>query len=121
MSLLEKAYESCTMIDRSTRPDGYGGIEVVWADGAPFDAAIVYDSSIQARVAAVQGVTALYTVTTKKTINLQYHDVFRRESDKKLFRVTSDGDDRKTPNGAALNMRQVSAEEWVLPGESVRA
>ena len=119
MSLLEKAYESCTMIDRTTQPDGYGGIETVWTLGAGFDAAIVLDSSMQARVAAVQGVTALYTVTTKKSINLQYHDVFRRESDKKIFRVTSDGDDRKTPNGAALNMRQVSAEEYTLPTETV--
>lgn len=115
MSLLEKAYESCTMIDKTTQPDGYGGIETVWTDGAVFDAAIVLDSSMQARVAAVQGVTSLYTVTTKKSINLQYHDVFRRESDKKIFRVTSDGDDKKTPNGAALNMRQVSAEMWTLP------
>lgn len=115
MSLLEKAYESCTMIDKTTQPDGYGGIETVWTEGAVFDAAIVLDSSMQARVAAVQGVTSLYTVTTKKSINLQYHDVFRRESDKKIFRVTSDGDDKKTPNGAALNMRQVSAEMWTLP------
>ena len=120
MSLLEKAYEACTMIDRRTQPDGYGGIVTVWKEGAAFEAAIVLDNSTQARIAAVQGVTALYTVTTKKTINLQYHDVFRRESDKKIFRVTSDGDDRKTPNGAALNMRQVSAEEWTLPGGSGR-
>lgn len=115
MSLLEKAYEACTMIDRRTQPDGYGGIETVWEEGAAFEAAIVLDNSIQARVAAIQGVTALYTVTTRKAINLQYHDVFRRESDKKIFRVTSDGDDRKTPTGASLNMRQVSAEEFILP------
>lgn len=107
------------MIDRTTRPDGYGGIETVWTLGAAFDAAVVLDSSMQARVAAIQGVTALYTVTTRKTINLQYHDVFRRESDKKIFRVTSDGDDKKTPSSASLNMRQVSAEEWSLPTGSV--
>ena len=115
MSLLDEMMETCTMIDRTTRLDGYGGIETVWTDGATFDAAVVLNSSMEARVAAVQGVTALYTVTTRKTINLQYHDVFRRESDKKIFRVTSDGDDKKTPGSASLNMRQVSAEEWELP------
>lgn len=115
MSLLTEAMEECVMIDRTTAPDGYGGIISSWTDGAVFQAAIVLDSSMQARVAAVQGVTALYTVTTKKTLNLQYHDVFRRVSDGKIFRVTSDGDDRKTPGSAALNMRQVSAEEWRLP------
>ena len=103
------------MIDRTTAPDGYGGIITTWVDGATFRAAIVLDSSMQARTAAVQGVTSLYTVTTKKNINLQYHDVFRRGSDGKVFRVTSDGDDKKTPESASLNMRQVSAEEWSLP------
>ena len=115
MSLLSEAMETCTMIDRTTAPDGYGGIITTWLDGAAFQAAIVLDSSMQARTAAVQGVTSLYTVTTKKNINLQYHDVFRRGSDGKVFRVTSDGDDKKTPGSAALNMRQVSAEEWSLP------
>lgn len=117
MSLLTEAMETCTMIDRTTAPDGYGGIITTWVDGATFQAAIVLDSSMQARTAAVQGVTSLYTVTTKKNINLQYHDVFRRSSDGKVFRVTSDGDDKKTPASAALNMRQVSAEEWSLPNE----
>ena len=115
MSLLDLAFETCTMMDRTTSPDGYGGIETVYVAGATFDAAIVLDSSMQARTAAVQGVTALYTVTTRKSVNLQYHDVFSRESDKKIFRITSDGDDRKTPASASLNMRQVSAEEWTLP------
>ena len=112
MSLLTEAMESCTMYDRTTVPDGYGGIKPKWVEGAEFKAAITYDSSMPARVASVQGVTALYTVTTEKNINLQYHDVFRRNSDGKIFRVTTDGDDRKTPQSASLNMRQVGAEEY---------
>lgn len=115
MSLLSTAMENCTMLDKITAADGYGGYEVIYVDGAPIKAAIVLDNSIQARVAEQQGVTGLYTVTTKKNINLQYHDVFRRESDKKIFRVTSDGDDKRTPGSASLDMRQVSAEEWELP------
>lgn len=115
MSLLSEAMESCTMLDKTTTADGYGGYITTYTDGAPFNAAIVLDNSMQARAAEKQGVTALYTVTTVKALNLQYHDVFRRESDKKIFRVTSDGDDKKTPASASLNMRQVSAEEWELP------
>ena len=114
MSLLSEAMEKCTMIDKTTIPDGYGGTIPSWVDGAEFQAAIVLDSSMQARIAEKQGVTALYTITTKKSVNLQYHDVFRRSSDGKIFRVTSDGDDKHTPGSAGLNMRQVSAEEWVL-------
>lgn len=115
MSLIDVEMKECTMLDKITVADGYGGIVEVYNDGASFDAAVVLDDSIEARTAEKQGVTALYTVTTRKNINLQYHDVFRRESDKKIFRVTSDGDDKRTPRTAQLDMRQVSAEKWKLP------
>lgn len=114
MSLLSEAMEDCTMIDKTTTSDGYGGFITSWVDGAPFTCAVVLDNSIEARTAEKAGVTALYTVTTSKNINLQYHDVFRREKDGKIFRVTSDGDDAHTPDSATLNMRQVTAEEWAL-------
>ena len=112
-SLLDEAMEECVMLDRkTTTPDGYGGFIPTWEDGAAFNAAIVFDQSMAARVASVQGVTDLYTVTTRKAVVLNYHDVFRRVRDGKIFRVTSDGDDKATPASAALDMRVVSAEEW---------
>lgn len=117
MSLLDEAMEKCTMIDKTTAPDGYGGFDTVWVDGAEFQCAIVFDSSIQARIAQSEGVKALYMITTQKGINLQFHDVFRRERDGKIFRVTSDGDDKHTPASASLNMRQVTAEEFHLTSE----
>lgn len=117
MSLLSDAFESCKMIHKTTQNDGYGGEITAWVEGASFDAAIVFDSSIQARTAQAQGVTSLYTVTTRRTKVLEYHDVFQRDSDGKFFRVTSDGDDKYTPASAALDMRQVTAEEWTVPGE----
>lgn len=105
------------MLTRTSEPDGRGGFIVTWKDGASIDAAITYDSSIEARTAEAQGVKALYTVTTEKKTTLLFHDVIRRESDKKIFRITSDGNDNKTPASAGLNMRQVSAEEWALDGQ----
>lgn len=113
MSLLSEAMEKCIMMDKATTSDGRGGFTTTWTDGAAFDAAITFDSSMQARAAEAAGVKALYTITTAKNVNLQYHDVLRRDSDGKIFRVTSDGDDKKTPNSATLNMRQVTAEEFV--------
>ncbi len=111
MSLLDESMTTCTLMDRTTVSDGYGGYTNVWKDGAEISVAIVLNNSIEARVADAQGVTDLYTVTTRKNINLQYGQVFRRESDGKYFRVTSNGDDMKTPTSASLNMRQVSAEK----------
>ena len=115
MSLLDEAMTKCVLLNKITTADGYGGYIATWQDGAEFDCAVVLDTSMQARTAEKQGVTELYTVTTKKVMNLQYHDVFRRLSDNKIFRVTSDGDDKFTPASAVLDMRQVTAEEWSLP------
>ena len=117
MSLLDQSSYKCAMIDRTTTSDGYGGIVDVWVEGASFDAAIALDDSIQAQTALAMGAIGVYTVVTKKTVNLRYHDVFRRKSDGKVFRVVTDGDDKKTPPSAGLNMRVVRAEEWAITGE----
>lgn len=114
MSLLSSGYEPFVMMDKTTVPDGYGGFRPAWRDGAEFEAHARFDSSMEARVGAVQGVTSLFTITTSRAVNLQYHDICKRLSDNKIFRVTSDGDDNKTPRGAGLDMRQVTAEEWEL-------
>lgn len=111
MSLLLDAMEKCIFMDKTTQPDGYGSVIPVWTEGAEFNAAIVYNTSIEARRAAKEGVTSLYTITTPRNLTLSYNDVFKRKSDNKLFRVTSDGDDSHTPNSAILDMRQVTAEE----------
>lgn len=115
MTLLEEYMQKCVMVDKRTTSDGIGGYNTSWVDGAEFMAAIVLDSSLEAKIAEKQGVTGLYTITTEKVMNLQYHDVFRRVEDGKIFRVTSKGDDKKTPESATINMRQVSAEEWEIP------
>ena len=115
VSLLQEAMEPCVILNKQTEADGYGGYTTTWVEGATFDAAIVFDTSMEARTAQKQGVTSMYTVTTSKALTLEYHDVFRRVRDGKIFRVTSDGDDRFTPASAALDMRQVTAEEWSLP------
>ena len=111
MSLLSEAMEPCTYIDKATVPDGYGGVKPDWRDGAEFQAAIVFDNSLQARIAEKEGVHNLYTISTQKNVNLMYGEIFKRQSDGKIFRVTSDGIDKKTPASAALDMRVVSAEE----------
>ena len=113
MSLLNDAMEKCVMLDKVTQSDGFGGYYSQWLEGAEFNAAIVFDTSIQARVADAQGVKSVYTVTVDRGMRLDYHDVFKRLSDGKVFRVTSK-DDKSTPKSAGLDLRLISAEEWTL-------
>ena len=111
MSLLSESMEDFRYIDKVTVPDGYGGVITEWHNGATFSAAVVLDTSMEARRAEAEGVKSLYTIVTNKSITLMYGEVVQRISDSKYFKVTSDGTDKKTPNSAALNMRVVTAEE----------
>lgn len=114
MSLLTESMTRCVLLDKRRTPDGEGGYTIEWVDSVEFDAAIVFESSMEARIGAKSGVTSLYTVTVPDGVKLDYHDVFRRVSDGKIFRVTSDGDDKKTPPRASFRVSQVTAEEWTI-------
>lgn len=115
MSLIDEAKELCTLLDRRSVHDGQAGFRPQWIDGAQFYAAIVKDSTMQARTAEKQGVTEVYTITVDKGTPLEFHDVLRRDSDGAIFRVTSNITDSQTPARASFQIGQVSAERWVLP------
>ena len=107
--------ERCTMMEKKRLPDGQGGFTTVWADAGPFQAAVVKDNTLAARVAEKQGVTEVYTVTTPTGVGLEFHDVFRRDRDGATFRVTSNAKDSRPPAVATFSFEQVTAERWELP------
>lgn len=116
MTMIEESMESCVVMQRIRMSDGEGGFITRWVDGVIFNASITFDTSMQARIADKQGVTSMYTVTTAKNASLEYHDVIKRLSDGKVFRITSDGDDKQTPARAMFGQYlQVTAEEWIIP------
>lgn len=117
MSLLEAFTDECIIMNKIQVNDGYGGFSTNWIEGATINCAIVENKTLEAEKAKIMGVTSVYTVTTTRDIHLSYHDVIKRKTDGKLLRITSDGDDKYTPSIASLDMRQVTAEEWILPNE----
>lgn len=116
MTMIEEGMTDVVMMINAPVPDGEGGYISSWQEGVQFKAAITFDSSMQARSAEKQGVSSLYTITTSKNAKLDYHNVIKRLSDGKVFRITSDGDDVQTPERAVFGQYlQVTAEEWKLP------
>ena len=82
MSLLEQAYEDYTLLDKVRTADGYGGFTTAWTESATIKGAMVFNSSIEGRKAEAMGVSSVYTLTTKKNVVLEYHDVIRRERER---------------------------------------
>lgn len=118
MSLLDNfLQEKCVLVEKKRTPDGAGGWLTEWVDGAEFGAAIILDTSMQSRVAEKEGVTSVYTVTTRRSTPLSFHDVFKRLSDGTIFRATSNGTDKQSPAVGSLDMCQATAERWELPND----
>lgn len=114
MSLIDSMMTPCTMVDKTTVEDDVGSFKQVWKDGAKFNAAIVKNNTLDAKVAEKSGVTEVYTVTVAKGTPLEFHDIFRRESDGQIFRVTSNIKDSEAPAVSTIKTGSVSAERWEL-------
>ena len=113
MSLLSKAFEDFTVLNKSIVDDGYGGTTTVWTDGATIKGALVFDNSAQMKTAMAAGAKGAYTLTVRKNVELDYHTVLKRANGQ-LFRLISNSDDKKTPEGSTLDMRQYTAEEFTI-------
>jgi len=116
MALYEYFMRDCVFVEKKHVPDGEGGLTTEWVPGTDtFRAAIIKDSSLQARVAEKEGVSSVYTVTTEKTVPLDFHDVIKRLDDGTIFRITTKSKDGDTPSVASFQFTQALAEEWSLP------
>ena len=104
----------CVFMEKNQEPDGSGGQITTWEDGEPLRAAIIRDTSTEARIAEAAGTVETYTVTVSRSVHLKYHAVIKRLSDGKTFRITSDNAEVRTPLGTALDIAQSTAEAWRL-------
>lgn len=114
MSLLDEAYEDFTIMDKTTKSDGYGGVATVWAEGATVKVILKQNTSSIAQVAQAITEKITYKVITKKNVMFRQGDVIRRERDKRIFRITASADEKETPESASLDMRRCDAEDWEL-------
>ena len=115
MNLLEEMMVPCVFMVPEEAPDGSGGNTTTWKEGEHLTAAIVRDTTMEARKAEAAGTVSNYTVTVSRNVHLPFHSVIKRISDGKTFRITSDNAEKKTPACSALDMAQSTAEEWRLP------
>ena len=112
--LIDEMMEDCCIMDKVSTPDGEGGWDYTWKEGAPIKAAVVKDTSLNARIAEKEGVNEIYTITVYKGNKLNFNDVIKRLRDEAIFKVTSNIDDSETPNMASFQIGQVSAKRWEL-------
>lgn len=111
MSLIDENMMPCVKMVWGQRPDGEGGQVNGYVEGALFEAAVVLDTSTEARVAQQQGLKSVYTVLTRRKDALTYREIFMRLADGAYFRVTSEAKEKQTPRSAGLDMSMATAEK----------
>ena len=115
MSLMDEYNAECVLLVKTRVDDPVGGYKTAWLDGVHFQAAWEYQSDPEITVAEQQGVSRTYRIYVDKTLDLDFHEVFRRTDIGQIYRVTNPGTDRKTPSFSTLNKRLIEVEKWELP------
>lgn len=114
MSLLSDLTVPCRRMVVQNTADGAGGFSAEWTEGEEFSAAIAIERTGEAACARGEQPQNRYTVLTAPEAALHYHDVFKRLTDGKIFRVTSESAQRCTPESAGLRAAWMTAEDWRL-------
>lgn len=109
-TLFEQQMESCHIVDKTTVPDGRGGVETVYVEGAPIDVAFSFNDSVSVVIANQEKVTDMYTLVTKKSVVLLAGDIIKRDKDGSIFKIETNSTDSTPPEISSLNMRQVKAK-----------
>ena len=110
-NLLFDQFEPCVFMVKSKQPDGYGGTETIWTEGASIQAFCRMDTPVREIVGDKLVEKSTYTIITPAGTMLNFMDVIKRVSDGKYFRATSDGDDYKLPTESTVQVNKVTAEE----------
>lgn len=117
MSLMDEYNAECVLLVKTRVEDPVGGYKTTWNDGTHFQAAWEYESAPEITVAEQQGVARTYRIYVDKTLDLEYHEAFRRADNGQVYRVVNPGTDRMTPSFSRLNKRLIEVEKWKLPNE----
>ena len=114
MSLLDDFARTCVLVEKTREPDGAGGYEVTWTEGAEFYNYQALDTSMEARIAEKQGVTSVYSALVTKALPIEYNDVFKDLSTGLTYRVTSVPEDKEAPVSSTFDLKFFTAEKWEL-------
>ena len=113
-NLLYQIMTPCKIMNHVRTDDPLGGYTDAWTEGATFDASITKNGSTEAIIAERQGVSEIYSIVTKRSFLLNYHDVIKRVSDGAIFRITGNSKDMESHPSSTVQIAMVTAERWEL-------
>lgn len=114
--LVYDSFEPFIFMIKTMVPDGEGGMETTYVDGAEFLAGISNPNSSLSKIADALTERRNVQITTNRSVSLEALDVVKRKRDGKTYRILPGGEeDNQTPPVSTLDLRSHQAEEWTIP------
>lgn len=110
MSLIEERMQDFCILDKITVEDGYGGVTVIYQDGAHFSAAATQLQSKEMELAYQQGQKRIYAIFFKPIVGLEKDMRVKRMKDGLVFRVNADPDPNQTASFSAIPLHRTTME-----------
>lgn len=114
MSLLEEYSTEYTILLVEESDDEYGSTVTKYVDGMTFIGQLAFKSDSIMSVSEALGLMTNYRLIIPKGVKLEFHDIVKRNSDGKVFRVKSNSANVYTPSSSGLDLSYVELEEWSL-------
>lgn len=112
---LRDMYEKLVVVEKRTIPDGLGGYEVAYVEGAEFMGSITLDSSIEAKVAEQNGMKSVFTLVVDSSLPIERNDTLKRKSTNEYFRLTSNPNDTLVKTQMDGELKSASIERFEIP------
>lgn len=110
MTLLEERMEDFCILDKTTTEDGFGGVAIVYKEGARFPAVATQLQSEEMEVAYQEGQKRIYAIFCKPIANLEKDMRIKRMKDGLVFRVNADPDPNQTVSFSDIPLHRTTME-----------
>ena len=107
---LEDYFEPFIRMDLRGTPDGMGGFDWQWLEGAAFEAGVSRVNFGKEKIAGQDGTNTVFTIVAEKSVPLEQEGRAKRVKDGRLYRITSNAKDMETPDIAQGQFWQATAE-----------
>ena len=114
MALSDFLDDQLAIMDKVSRPDGFGGFVWVWQEGVHFLGKAVHKSGNELYIAQQQGMKETYSITTQANIPLERGDYVKRLRDGATLKVTTAPEDGTPPTISDVKFLYVLAERVTL-------
>ena len=113
--MIEKWFETFTLLEKSTSADGAGGVQYEYAPSLTFQGALTLTPGKEQSAAGQFVLLEKPVLLHEFDLTLAPGDYVRREKDGAVYRVTDRSDNMRAPAYSGLRFCQVNVERTVIP------